>query len=44
MSPLSGSISASIQSGELGAKMVQEKYPQAKISVVDSLMASGGSC
>ncbi len=39
---LSGGISASIQSGELGAKMVQEKYPQAKISVVDSLMASGG--
>lgn len=39
---LSSGISGSFQSGELGAKIVKEKYPQAKISVVDSLMASGG--
>lgn len=39
---LSSGISASIQSGELAAEMVLEKYPQAKISVVDSLLASGG--
>ena len=39
---LSGGISASIQSGELAAKMLLEKYPKARISVVDSLMASGG--
>ncbi len=39
---LSSGISASIQSGQLAAKMVQEKYPQAKIAVVDSLLASGG--
>lgn len=39
---LSSGISGSFQSGEVGAKIVKEKYPQAKISVVDSLMASGG--
>ena len=39
---LSSGISASIQSGELGAEMVLEKYPQAQIKVVDSLLASGG--
>ena len=39
---LSSGISASIQSGELAAEMVLEKYPQARISVVDSLLASGG--
>ena len=39
---LSSGISASIQSGELAAEMVLEKHPDAKISVVDSLLASGG--
>jgi len=39
---LSSGLSASIQSGELAAKMLLEKYPKARISVVDSLLASGG--
>lgn len=39
---LSGGISGTVQSAETAKKLVLEKYPQGKIAVVDSLLASGG--
>ncbi|NLE20406.1 MAG: DegV family EDD domain-containing protein, partial [Clostridiales bacterium] len=39
---LSGGLSGTVQSAETARELVLEKYPQAKIAVVDSLLASGG--
>ncbi len=39
---LSGGISGTVQSVETAKNMVLEKYPKAKITVVDSLLASAG--
>ncbi len=39
---LSGGLSGTVQSADTARELVLEKYPQAKITVVDSLLASGG--
>ncbi|HPA61140.1 MAG TPA: DegV family protein [Clostridia bacterium] len=39
---LSGGLSGTVQSVQTAREMALEKYPQAKIAVVDSLLASGG--
>lgn len=39
---LSGGISGSVQSAATAKTLVLEKYPEAKIVIVDSLLASGG--
>jgi DegV family protein with EDD domain len=39
---LSGTLSGTVQSVQTARGMVLEKYPQAKIAVVDSLLASAG--